>query len=255
MCKHAPGVHDDGLIAVFGLIQVGCGDDDAQSLVAHQLQDDFPKFASRQRIDADCGFVKEEKLRRANERAGKAQLLLHASRQFSREPTRKGSKLRHVHQTRVDGLALIGRHAVQIRVEIEILLDAEILIEAEFLRHITDPVLHRLRHGSHIEPNHLELTRIRFHQAADEAQQRGFAGSVGTNDRRQRALSGFERNIVEGYNRLPRLPAEHLFQASRRHRELVCLRCHDFPSDCCATGDVSLLSAMSLTVAGMPSRN
>ncbi len=86
---------------------------------------------------------------------------------------------------------------MQIGIEVEIFLDAQILIEAEPLRHVGDAVLDPLRLGGHVDAQHRELAPIDVHQAGDEADQRGLAGAVGPDQRRERAVIDRDGNIVE----------------------------------------------------------
>ena len=50
-------------------------------LFVNQSQDDLPQLPARQRIDADRRLVEQQQLRRTDQRAGQAELLLHAAGQ------------------------------------------------------------------------------------------------------------------------------------------------------------------------------
>ena len=67
-------------------VQVGSGGNDGD-LALHQAVEYVPKLLATHRIDAGCGFVKEENARPVDECAAQGQLLFHAAREgagFSR---------------------------------------------------------------------------------------------------------------------------------------------------------------------------
>ena len=91
--RHLPGLTRDqelslvdeaDLRAALGLVEVGRGDEDRHPF-AQEVVEDPPQVPARHGIDAARRLVEEEDLRRVDERAGEAQLLLHAPRQVARE--------------------------------------------------------------------------------------------------------------------------------------------------------------------------
>ena len=74
--------------------------------LAHQAADDLPQLAARQGIDAGRGLVEQQQLRRADQRAGQAQLLLHAARELAGQAAHERRQRRHLHQ-----LGILGRDA------------------------------------------------------------------------------------------------------------------------------------------------
>ena len=53
-----------------------------------QVVDHLPELAPRDRIDADARLVEQQQARLAQQRAGKAELLLHAAGELAGEPRR-----------------------------------------------------------------------------------------------------------------------------------------------------------------------
>jgi hypothetical protein len=78
--QHFTSVQNDDTGTSLGLVQVRGAKEHSESLVIDQLQDDFPQFAPRQRIDTHCGLIQKQKFRRADKGAGEPKLLLHAAR-------------------------------------------------------------------------------------------------------------------------------------------------------------------------------
>ena len=104
-----------------------------------------PQLPPRQRIDADARLVEQQQVRGSHQRAGQAQLLLHAAGELARGPRGERRQVGHREQPsealRADRL----RYAVQVGVEIEVLLNAQVLVEPKALRHVADAILDRLR--------------------------------------------------------------------------------------------------------------
>ena len=84
--QHSPCVQHDDVIAALGLIEIGGAQQHGQALIVHQLAHDLPQLAPRQRIDADRRLVEQQQLRRAHQRAGQAELLLHAAGEPAGQP-------------------------------------------------------------------------------------------------------------------------------------------------------------------------
>jgi hypothetical protein len=80
--QQAAAIDDEDIGAARGFVHIGGADDHAQVLALDQLFENGPQIATRQRIDADAGLVEQEQVGRADQRAGKAELLLHAPDSF-----------------------------------------------------------------------------------------------------------------------------------------------------------------------------
>lgn len=160
------------------LFHVRRADEHGKALLTHELLQDLPELAARQRVDADRRFIEQQESRRTHERAGEAELLLHAARQLAGEALRKGRQLRHLEKMAEALLPDILRHTVQVCVEVKILLYGQVLVEAEFLRHIAEQVLHRLRSLRDIKARHMQAAVRLGHEPADEPHQRRLARTV-----------------------------------------------------------------------------
>ena len=93
--------HDD-VAAPFGLVEIGRAEQHGQALLADEMQDDLPQLAARQRIDADRRLVEEEQVGRAHQRAGEAELLLHAAGKPAGKTPGERPEIGHLHQARID---------------------------------------------------------------------------------------------------------------------------------------------------------
>ena len=60
--QHPSVVHDDGMVAALGLVEIRRADDDGEMFVAHELEDDVPQLAAGQRVDADGWFIEQQEL-------------------------------------------------------------------------------------------------------------------------------------------------------------------------------------------------
>jgi hypothetical protein len=178
-------VHHEHLGAALGLVHVGGADDHAQPFVIDQLLHDLPQIAARQRIDAHAGLVQQQQVRRAHQRAGQTQLLLHAARELAGRTCGEARHVGHFQHAREALAAHCLRHAVQIGVEVQIFLHAQVFVQAEALRHVADAVLHRLRVVGDVDAQHAQCPRIGLEQSGHHAHQGGLAGTVRADQGRQ----------------------------------------------------------------------
>ena len=149
--QHAAAVQQSQAVAALGLVEIGGRDQDGHALVAQAIED-APEIAARHRIDAGRRLVEQQDLRRVNQRAGEAELLLHAARELAGEPLaeRRSCPKPPAAAPRVRRAAR-GRHLEQIGVEADVLVDGQIFVEAEPLRHVADVRLDALRVGDDVD--------------------------------------------------------------------------------------------------------
>ena len=143
--------------AAGGLVEIGGGPDHGHAVGAAFLQhggDDRPEFAARQRIDADRRLVQQQQARAGQQRAGQAELLLHAAGQLARQPRGEWRQAGEAQQPRDARGAQIARHGMQVGEQVEVFRDAEVLVQAERLRHIADRGMHRGCVGRHVVAEH-----------------------------------------------------------------------------------------------------
>ena len=119
-----PSMQHDDVLAAVGFIQIRRAQQHGQPLLVHELQNDLPQFAARQRIDADGRLVEQQQFRRADQRAGQPQLLLHAAGELARQAIGERPRCGHLHQLADNAAAVSARDAVHIGIEIEVLLHA-----------------------------------------------------------------------------------------------------------------------------------
>ena len=84
-------------IAALGFIQIGGGDENRQA-VAHQLIENGPEIAARNRIDAVGGLVQKQHLRLVQQRAHQRQLLFHAAGEIAGAARAERLHARHAQQ-------------------------------------------------------------------------------------------------------------------------------------------------------------
>ncbi|MPM00207.1 hypothetical protein SDC9_46430 [bioreactor metagenome] len=237
---HPPGVHQAQRIAALGLLEVGRGPDHRHALGGERLHHP-PQLAPRDRIDAHPGFVEQQQFRLPDQRAGKAELLLHAARQLAGQPPGKAVQIGEIEQPAE--LRLPGRagDAAQIGIENQVLHHRQILVEAEFLRHVADPQVQLRRGMQRVEPQHLDLARDRLQQPRHQPHQRGLARAIGARKPGDDAARHGQRNVVK--RMFPgALPGIAVGQAADRNRQTRRHRAHP-------------ASAARRTVTGMPWRS
>ena len=170
--------------AAGGLVEIGGGPNHGHAVGAAFLQhggDDRPEFAARQRIDADRRFVQQQQARAGQQRAGQAELLLHAAGQLARQPRGERRQAGEAQQACDARGAKIVRHGIQVGEQDEIFRDAEVFVQTERLRHITDRGMHRGCIGRHVVVQHPHAAGAGAQQTGEQSQQRGFARAVRAN--------------------------------------------------------------------------
>ena len=140
------------------LVEIGGGPHHGHAVGAPFLQhrrDDRPQFAPRRRIDADRRFVEQQQPRPRQQRAGQAELLLHAAGKLAGQTRGERAEPGEAQQPR-DALGAQGaRHRVQVGEQVEVLGDAQVLVEAEALRHVADRRMRRAASVAMSWPNTL----------------------------------------------------------------------------------------------------
>ena len=77
------GIEQGQPIAALRLVEIGGGDHDGDALLAQPVEN-APEVAARHRIDAGGRLVEQQHLRRVDQRADEAELLLHAAGELCR---------------------------------------------------------------------------------------------------------------------------------------------------------------------------
>ena len=72
-------IHHIHLLAALRLIHIGRAHQHRKMLLLHELLEDCPEVAPRQRIDPDGRLIQQQELRGAHQGAGQPELLLHAA--------------------------------------------------------------------------------------------------------------------------------------------------------------------------------
>jgi hypothetical protein len=192
--------HED-LGTALGLVEVGGADDHREMLFVDQLLHDFPELAPRQRVDAHGRLVEQQQRRRAHQRAGQAELLLHAAGELAGRPRREAREVGHLEHAGEALAAHILRHAVEVGVEVEVLLHAQVFVEAEALWHVADAVLHGLRLARDVVTEDVQGSLVDREQPGHHPQQRRLAGAVGADQRGELAFAHGHRHAVDGLHR------------------------------------------------------
>jgi hypothetical protein len=114
-----------------------------------------------------------------HERAGEAELLLHAA---GERAGLEATEIRHA-GCREQPLGALApqrrRHFEQVGIEANVLIDGELLVETETLRHVAHRGLRGLRIGDGIDPVDHDRAGVRPHYAGEHAHGRGLPGPVG----------------------------------------------------------------------------
>ena len=135
-----------------------------------------------------------------DERAGEAQLLLHAARELAGEAC---AELAHAGSGQQPVRALFANMAGtsnRVGVETDVLVDREVLVETEPLRHVADMLLALLGVRHDVDAVDDDVAAVRLHHAGQHPHGRGLAGAVGTDQAENLAAIHRETETIHGGN-------------------------------------------------------
>lgn len=210
----------------FRFVHVGGAHKDRQVLILHKLPDDFPKLPPGQGIHPHRRFIQEQKVRRPDEGAGKAQLLLHAAGKLAGEAAGEPFEAHHFQKFLVPGRPRLLRHPVEVGVEVHIFLDREIFIETELLGHVGNAALDLLGVLHAVFTQHREAAIRRIHEPRNEAHEGGLPGAIWADDRRELPPLHRKVDMVQGGNGTAPAQMEGFMQFFRSNHFVQC--CHPF---------------------------
>ena len=153
--EHPALVQEPNSMAAFGLVEIGSGGENGDALGEKRIEN-LPEIAARDRIDSVCRLIEQNHARRMNQRADKAEFLLHSARQVSRQTAAKLGEAGGGQQFGRPLLALLAADAEQVGIKADVFVDGQIFVKAEALRHVAQIALgafgiaheHRVRRPS-----------------------------------------------------------------------------------------------------------
>ena len=229
------------LVTALGLVHVVGGDQHGEA-IGRERMDLVPEIAPRLGIDAGGRLVQQQQLRIGQRAGAERQPLLPAAGQFAGElflAALKADAVDHVAR----GPAGIGQ-AVEPRDEFEVLPHRKVLVQAEALRHVADLALDLVGVAADVVAETGALAAIRRQQAAQHADGRGLAGSVGAEEAVDRTALHLHREIM------------HDLAAAKRLRQALDID-RDVGRGCgCVTHRRSATGVLALryTLIGWPTR-
>ena len=200
---YLPLRHVSHAVAMADLIQIGCGSDDGDASVA-ELIDHRPELLAAHGVDAGGGFVEQKHLRTVEQGATQRELLLHTARELT------GAALAEGFYLAVDVadafVASLNGGAEEGGEETEVLLHAEVLIEGEATGHVAQGAAYLPHLCSGVEATDLALRLLHSafriivgqQQRGKDAEHRGLAGAVGTDEAEDLAGLHLEGDILQG---------------------------------------------------------
>ena len=170
-------IHQQHVAALFCFVEVGGAPED-QHPVTRQLVHHLPQLAAGNRVHAHAGFIQQEHLRFAHQRAGQPQLLLHPAGKFARQPVGERAEGSKRQQTLEGFLPGFAGNAAQIGIQVQVFHYRQIFVQTKLLRHIAEYAVERRVVFDRIEAKHAGTAFIRLQQSRQHPHQRGFARAV-----------------------------------------------------------------------------
>jgi hypothetical protein len=133
-----------------------------------------------------------------HEAAGNQQAAAHAAGEVVDLRVAPVREVRDLERTFDGGLALVARHAVQVREHAQVLLDRERDVEVVELRHDAAQRACLFAAGRHREAEDLDLPLVRDGLRREQAHGRRLAGAVGAEQSDARAVGDLEVEVIDG---------------------------------------------------------
>ena len=211
--EHA-AVEDRDAMAAFGFVHVVRGDEDRRAAVG-ELEEFFPEVAARFGIHRAGRFVEEQQFRRMDHGAGEREALLLAAAHRAGELFLAIGEVVTLDEF-VDARArLRARDVLHGGEELQVLAHAQVVEQRELLRHVADAAAQFFGLLRQVQAEHFDLAFGRRHQAAQHADGRGLARTVGAEEAVDVRLRHAQVHVVDGDQGL-----EALGQAARADREV-----------------------------------
>ena len=201
-------VQHDHAGAARGLVQVGSGPEHGHAAPGELLHH-APELPPGLRVHAHARLVQKEQARRAQKRAGDAELLLHAAGKPPGQPLREGGERREGKQAAEKPLARLPFHTAQAGIETQVGHDRQVLVKAETLRHIADAVGLAPQKLGHREAEDAQGAARGVEKPGEQAHERGLARGVRPHEPGDAPGGDAGRDAPEGLLAAPALAKIH----------------------------------------------
>src|SRR6185436_1371262 len=150
---------------------------------------------------ASRGFIQEQQLWCVDQRAGKRQLLPHSAGKIACHAVAKGFEPAELHEAFEARQPIAFRDSVKVREQFEIFLHGQLTIEAESLGYISRQCADRFGIPEEIEIAHPSRAGVGRENSQHDADGRGFARTVGSDESEDFAFFDLETQMVYRGNR------------------------------------------------------
>ena len=197
-----PLMEESHTVTAAHLVQIGCGDHDGDATLPEQGEH-LPKLLAADRVHTRGGFVEKEHAGLVYQGTRECQFLLHAARE---RPCLAVLEALYLTVDGLDAVVTLGHgRPEECRKKLQVLLDRKVLIQREAAGHVSHLSAYLLHLPYHVLSLDRGLSGIGQQERGEDAEERGLAGSVGTDETKQFALVHRQRYIGEGLDLAVRL--------------------------------------------------
>jgi hypothetical protein len=169
------------------------------------LIDQLPELPPRQGVDAGRRLIQDQEVRVMDERAAKAEFLLHAAAELAPRPVPEAAKPGAAQQRADAARALLRVEAEQPPEKIDIFIHRKSRVEVlpQPLRHIGDPRAGRPSAPGvpHVAAEHFDRAGLDLARARDEIEESGFADAVGPDEADHAARGNVQAQLIKSERR------------------------------------------------------
>src|SRR6266576_109967 len=167
--------------ATLGFVHV-VGSHKKSYAVTGKLEEQIPKLAARDGIDAGRGLVEKEKLGLVQHGAAKSQALLPAAGKLGGQTVQVGAESVKLNDFLDAPLEASGLETVNPAVKLQIFRNGQIVVEAKILRHVPDALAHGFGIGTNVEAFYPRGATTQRQQASEHLDDGRFSAAVGTEE-------------------------------------------------------------------------
>src|SRR5712692_4782188 len=183
--------------AALGFVHVMRGDEKSDAM-SRKFEEQIPKLAARDRIDARGGLVEEEKPGLVQHGAAEGQTLLPAAGKLRGQAMHIGREAVEFDDFLDAALQAGGLEAVDAAIELQIFGDGKIVVKTEILRHVADALANAFGFGAHIEAFDVSVATAERQKPREHFDDGGFPAAVGAEKAENFTFLDAKADVIDG---------------------------------------------------------
>ena len=171
--------------------------DEQRHAHARELKQQVPQLPPRHRINARRRLVEEQHAWFVHQRAGHRQPLPPAARKQRGPAMQVRFEMRKRDQFVAPPQQRRAAQSIEAPIKHQVFVHGQFVVKRKFLRHVTDERFDAVGFARHVVPGNGRAAVVRLQQPAQHADDRGFAGPVGSQKTENGAFADRETDMID----------------------------------------------------------